>query len=49
MNGNLAVLGTAPALSGTTAANALVTDSVGYAAAGFNSARSGTPASGTGL
>ena len=49
VNGNLAVLGTAPALSGTTAANALVTDSVGYAVAGFNSAGSGTPASGTGL
>jgi len=49
VNGNLAVLGTAPALPGTTAANTLITDAVGYAAAGFSSANSGTPTSGTGL
>ena len=49
VNGNLAVLGTAPALPGSTAANTLITDTVGYAAAGFNSAHSGTATSGTGL
>ena len=49
VTGNLAVLGTAPALPGTTAANTMITDMVGYAAAGFNSASSGTLASGTGL
>jgi RHS repeat-associated protein len=49
VNGNLAVLGTAPALPGTTAANTLITDAAKYAAAGFNSANSGTPTSGTGL
>jgi Domain of unknown function (DUF6531) len=49
VNGNLAVLGTAPALPGTTAAGTLITDSAGYAAAGFNSAKSGTSTSGTGL
>jgi RHS repeat-associated protein len=49
VNGNLAVLGTAPALPGTAAANSLITDAVGYAAAGFNTADSGTATSGTGL
>ena len=49
VNGNLAVLGTAPALPGSTAASTLITDAVGYAAAGFNSSASGTPTSGTGL
>jgi RHS repeat-associated protein len=49
VNGNLAVLGTAPALPGTTAANTLITDAAKYAAAGFNSANSGTSTSGTGL
>ena len=49
VNGNVAVLGTAPALPGTTAANSLITDSAGYAAAGWNSANSGGNTSGTGL
>lgn len=45
VKGNVAVLGTAPAAAGSTAANALVTDAVSYAAAGFNSANN----TGTGL
>ncbi len=45
VTGNVAVLGTAPVQAGTTAASTLITDSVGYAAAGFDSANS----SGTGL
>ncbi|MGH3190973.1 MAG: DUF6531 domain-containing protein [Streptosporangiaceae bacterium] len=49
VNGNMAVLGTAPALPGTSAANTLITDAVGYAAAGYNSAESGTQNSDTGL
>ncbi len=49
VTGNVAVLGTAPALAGSTAATALITDSVGYAATSWNSAQSGTAASGTGL
>ncbi|MGH3168501.1 MAG: fibronectin type III domain-containing protein, partial [Trebonia sp.] len=43
------MLGTAPALPGTSAANTLITDAVAYAAAGYNSAESGTPAADTGL
>jgi RHS repeat-associated protein len=49
VSGNMAVLGTAPALPGSTAASTLITDAVASAAAGFNSAASGTPTSGTGL
>jgi RHS repeat-associated protein len=49
VSGNIAVLGTAPAAAGTSGANALVTDSVGYAVAGFNSSQSGSGSSGTGL
>jgi YD repeat-containing protein len=45
VTGNVAVLGTAPALPGTTAATTLITDSVGYAAAGYSSSAS----TGTGL
>jgi YD repeat-containing protein len=37
VTGNLAVLGTAPEAAGTTAASTLVTDSVGYAAAAYDS------------
>jgi hypothetical protein len=49
VNGNVAVLGTAPALPGTADADALITDSAGYAAAGWNPAGSGSSTSGTGL
>jgi RHS repeat-associated protein len=49
VNGNVAVLGTAPALPGTSASNALITDSAEYAAAGWNSSGSGGNTSGTGL
>jgi RHS repeat-associated protein len=49
VQGNIAVLGAAPAAAATTAANTLVTDSAGYAAAGWNSSGSGTTSSGTGL
>ena len=45
VTGNLAVIGTAPALPGSAAANTLVTDSVAYAAAGWNSSTD----TGTGL
>jgi len=37
VTGNLAVVGTAPALPGTSAATTLITSSVAYAAAGWNS------------
>ena len=43
--GNIAVLGTAPALAGTSGANALVTDAASYAAAAYSS----TGQTGTGL
>jgi RHS repeat-associated protein len=49
VNGNVAVLGTAPALPGTSAADALITDSAEYAAAAWNSSGSGSGTSGTGL
>jgi len=45
VTGNLAVLGTAPALPGTTGADSLITDAVGYAAASYSSSGS----TGTGL
>ncbi|HEY1621074.1 MAG TPA: DUF6531 domain-containing protein [Streptosporangiaceae bacterium] len=45
VTGNMAVLGTAPALAGTSGADTLITDAVGYAAAGYSSS-AGT---GTGL
>jgi RHS repeat-associated protein len=49
VSGNLAVIGTAPARPGGSAAGSLISDSVGYAAAKYNSAASGTSSSGTGL
>jgi RHS repeat-associated protein len=49
VNGNIAVLGTAPAAAATTGANTLVTGSAEYAAAGWNSSGSGSTSSGTGL
>jgi RHS repeat-associated protein len=49
VNGNVAVLGTAPVLPGTSASDSLITDSVEYAAAGWNSANSGSNTSDTGL
>jgi RHS repeat-associated protein len=45
VSGNLAVLGTAPAAAGTSAAHTLITDAVNYAAAGYSSSSS----TGTGL
>jgi RHS repeat-associated protein len=45
VTGNIAVLGTAPAAAGTSAANTLVSAAVGYAAAGYSSSNS----TGTGL
>jgi RHS repeat-associated protein len=45
VTGHVAVLGTAPAAAGTSAANTLVTDAAGYAAAGYSSASQ----TGTGL
>ena len=45
VSGNVAVLGTAPAAAGTTAASNLMTASAGYAAAGYSSSTS----TGTGL
>ena len=45
VSGNVAVLGTAPALAGTSGANALIKDAAGYAAAGYSS----SGPSGTGL
>src|SRR5260221_6630128 len=45
VTGNVAVLGTAPAAAGTSAANTLISDTAGYAAAGYNSSNS----TGTGL
>jgi RHS repeat-associated protein len=45
VTGNIAVLGTAPALPGTSGADSLISDSVGYAAAGYDSSAS----TGTGL
>jgi RHS repeat-associated protein len=43
VSGNVAVLGTAPAAAGTSAADTLVTDAAGYAAAGYSSsAQTGT-------
>jgi RHS repeat-associated protein len=45
VTGNLAVLGTAPALPGTTGADSLISDAVGYAAASYSSSGS----TGTGL
>jgi Domain of unknown function (DUF6531) len=45
VSGNLAVLGTAPAAAGTSAASTLITDAVNYAAAGYSSSSS----TGTGL
>ncbi|HET7013040.1 MAG TPA: RHS repeat-associated core domain-containing protein [Streptosporangiaceae bacterium] len=43
VTGNLAVIGTAPALAGTAGANALIADAVSYAAAGWSSsAQAGT-------
>ena len=45
VTGNLAVLGTAPAAAGTSAAKTLITDSVNYTAAGYSSSSS----TGTGL
>jgi len=49
VSGNVAVLGTAPALPGSSAANTLISDAAGYAGAGFSPANSGTAASGTGV
>jgi RHS repeat-associated protein len=45
VSGNLAVIGTAPALPGTSAATTLITNSVAYAAAGWSSSSN----TGTGL
>jgi YD repeat-containing protein len=45
VSGNVAVLGTAPAAAGTSAAHTLITDAVNYAAAGYSSSSS----TGTGL
>jgi RHS repeat-associated protein len=45
VTGNLAIIGTAPALPGTSAATTLITNSVAYAAAGWNSSSD----TGTGL
>jgi hypothetical protein len=45
VSGNVAVLGTAPAAAGTSAADTLISDSVNYAAAGYSSSSS----TGTGL
>ncbi len=45
VGGNVALIGTAPALPGTAGANTLITDAVNYAAAGYSSSGS----SGTGL
>jgi hypothetical protein len=45
VTGNVAVLGTAPAMPGTSGADALIRDSVGYAAAAYDSSTS----TGTGL
>ncbi len=45
VTGNVAVLGTAPALPGTSAANTLISDAASYVAAGYSSSNS----TGTGL
>ena len=45
VTGNIAVLGTAPAAAGTSAANTLISDAAGYAATGYSSSNS----TGTGL
>jgi RHS repeat-associated protein len=42
VTGNIAVLGTAPALPGTAGADSLISDAIGYAVAGSSSSGSGT-------